>query len=145
LVQVPTVPVSAHDLHVVLQAVAQQTPCAQKVLAHSALAAQAVPFAFLVQTLAMHTLGAAQSVSTVQVVRQALLVPHAKGSHGDVVAAWQVPVPLQVRAALSVEPVQPGPAHWVPLPYRRQAPAPLQKPSVPQVAAPASAHWFRGS
>ena len=54
-------------------------------------------------------------------------------------------MPLQVRADVSVEPVQLAAAHWVPAPYRRQAPAPLQNPSVPQAAAPLSVHWFSGS
>jgi hypothetical protein len=30
------------------------------------------------------------------------------------VADWQVPAPLQVRAALAVDPVQLAAAHWVP-------------------------------
>ena len=62
-----------------------------------------------------------------------------------VVAVWHVPVPLHVRADDAVAPVQLAAAHWVPLAYRRQAPPPLQKPSVPQAAAPLSVHWFSGS
>src|SRR5580698_10514141 len=54
-----------------------------------------------------------------------------------VVAAWQVPVPLQVRPEVSVEPVgQEGGAHDVPPTYFRQAPLPSQNPSVPQVELP---------
>ena len=45
--------------------------------------------------------------------------------------AWQVPVPLQVRAGVNVDPVQPAATQVVPVAYRRQAPAPLQAPSVP--------------
>jgi len=44
------------------------------------------------------------------VVRQAVPV-HAYGSHIDVVAAWQVPVPLHDRVDVSVEPVQVAAAH----------------------------------
>jgi hypothetical protein len=51
-----------------------------------------------------------------------------------------VPAPLQVRAGVNVEPLQVAPAQDVPAAYTRQAPLPLQNPSVPQVAAPASAH-----
>ena len=65
--------------------------------------------------------------------------------HDEVVAATHVPVPLQARADVSVEPVQDAPAHCVPAAYTRQAPPPLQVPSLPQVAAPASVHWFSGS
>jgi hypothetical protein len=39
---------------------------------------------------------------------------------------------------------EPGP-HAVPLAYSRQAPLPSQTPVVPQLLAPASEHWFRGS
>ena len=35
--------------------------------------------------------------------------------------------------------------HIVPAAYRRQAPAPSQVPSVPQLGAPLSVHWFSGS
>ncbi len=54
------------------------------------------------------------------------------------VAAWQVPVPLQVRPEVTVElPVgQEGGAHDVPPAYFRQAPLPSQKPSVPQEVFP---------
>jgi hypothetical protein len=69
--------------------------------------------------------GATQSVFAVQVVRHAP-VPQAYGSHIEVVAAWQVPVPLHERAAVSVDPVQLAAAHCVPVPYRRQPPAPSQ-------------------
>lgn len=54
-------------------------------------------------------------------------------------------MPLQVRVGVSVDPVQAAPAQVVPAPYRRQAPAPLQRPSVPQVEAPWSVHWPSGS
>jgi hypothetical protein len=56
-----------------------------------------------------------------------------------------VPVPLQVRDGVNVEPVQLAATQVVPVAYRRQAPAPLQNPSVPQVEAPWSLHWFSGS
>jgi len=144
LVHVPGVPASAHDLQIPVQVVAQQTPCAQMPLAQSPPAAHVAPLGRLVQTPPMQTFGETQSPSTVQVVRQAP-EPHANGSHIDVAAAWQVPVPLQVRADVSVEPVQLAAAHWVPAAYSRQAPPPLQVPSWPQVPAPASVHWFRGS
>jgi hypothetical protein len=71
LVQVPSVPASAHDLQVAVQAVAQQIPCAQIPFAQSVLAVQVAPFGRLVQTLPMQTLGERQSVSAVHEVLQA--------------------------------------------------------------------------
>jgi hypothetical protein len=61
------------------------------------------------------------------------------------VTVWQVPVPLQVRAGVKVGVVQVAATQVVPVAYSRQAPAPLQKPSVLQAAAPRSAHWLSGS
>jgi hypothetical protein len=62
------------------------------------------------------------------------------------VTVWQVPVPLQVRAGVPIVVLaQAGATQIVPWPYRRQAPAPLQVPSVPQVPAPWLAHWLAGT
>jgi hypothetical protein len=144
LVQVPTVPAIAHDWQVPPHAVAQQTPWAQKPDTHSPLAPQATPVAFFAQLPPMQVKGATQSASTVHVFRQAVPL-HMYGSHIDVVAAWQVPVPLHDRDDVSVEPVQVADAQLVPAAYSRQPPEPLQKPSVPHVDAPWSAHWFSGS
>jgi hypothetical protein len=72
LVHVPGVPASAHDLHVAVHAVAQQTPCAQMPLAQSVSAAHEAPLGRLVQTPLMQMFGATQSASAVQFVRQAL-------------------------------------------------------------------------
>jgi hypothetical protein len=139
LVHVPGVPASAHDLHVAVQAVAQQTPCAQMPLVQSVFAVQAVPLGRFVQTPFAQMFGETQSAVTVHDVLHAP-VPHAYGSHIDVVAAWQVPAPLQARADVSVDPVQLAATHVVPPAYSRQPPAPSQVPSVPQPAAPASVH-----
>jgi len=144
LVHVPMVPLSAHDLQFALQVVAQHTPWAQTPLVHSVPALQAVPFVFFVHTPPLQMLGLLQSALVVQLVLHAP-VPQRYGSQLDAVPAWQVPVPLQVRREVSVAPVQLAAAHWVPETYRRQAPLPLQKPSVPQAAAPLSVHWLSGS
>jgi hypothetical protein len=61
------------------------------------------------------------------------------------VEVWHVPVPLQVRAEVSVDPVQLAATHVVPLAYRRHPPPPSHVPSVPQVEAPWSLHWPSGS
>jgi len=56
-----------------------------------------------------------------------------------------VPEPSQRPARVCVEPEQVCVPHARPGAYSRQAPAPLHDPSVPQVFAPESAHWFSGS
>ena len=142
--QAPSAPAIAHDRQVPVQAVAQQTPCSQNPVTHSAAAAQAMPVGFLPQAPLTQTFGATQSASPVQEILQAL-VPQEYAPHDWVVVGWQVPVPLQVRAGVKVEPVQLAATQALPLAYSRQAPPPSQNPSVPQPAAPLSAHWPRGS
>jgi len=143
--QVPTVPVRLHDRQMPAQAVAQQTPCSQKPELHSPAAPQVAPIGFLPQLPERQVFGLVQSVLVVQVVRQAPPVPHTNGSHDDGDVVWQVPVPLQVRAGAYVDPTQVAAAQTVPVAYSRQAPLPSQLPSVPQVDAPLSVHWFSGS
>lgn len=72
--QVPTFPVSVHVMHVPVHAVLQQTPCTQFPDVHWALLAQVAPFVFVVHAPLLQVFGATQSVSTVQVVLQTLLV-----------------------------------------------------------------------
>jgi len=139
LVQAPGVPASAQDLQVPVQAVRQQTPCSQKPELHSPAPPQAAPGGFRPQLLVLQTLGDAQSLALEHVVLHAP-VPQAYGAQLDVVAAWQVPVPLQLRAFVNVVPVHVAAAHCVPALYRRQAPLPLHMPSVLQLDAPRSAH-----
>ena len=71
---VPGLAASAHDWQVPVQAVAQQTPWAQKPELHSAPVAQVAPRIFFEHVPPLQTLGETQSVSTVQVVLQILLV-----------------------------------------------------------------------
>jgi hypothetical protein len=99
---------------------------------------------FGAQVAPRQTLGDAQSASLAHDVLQAF-VPQMYGVHPDVVTVWQVPAPLQVRAGVNVVPEHDAATQVVPAMYSRQAPEPLQVPSVPQLAAPASAHWFNGS
>ena len=107
--QTPSTP-ATQDLHAAVHAWSQQTPCAQNPDRHSPPAPHATPGPFLAQLPPMQVKGATQSVLTVHVVRQAV-PPHAYGSHIDVVAAWQVPVPLHDRVDVSVEPVHVAAAH----------------------------------
>lgn len=103
-VQVPMLLVSAQDMQVPLQAVLQQTPCAQKLEAHAEPVVQGAPGGSLPQLLLVQELGETQSAFVEQVVLQAP-VPHWNGSHMTVVAARQTPAPSQVCACVSVEPV----------------------------------------
>jgi hypothetical protein len=143
--QVPIVPVKPHDRQMPTQAVAQQTPCSQKPLLHSPAAPQVAPIGFLPQLPLMQVLGLVQSALVMHVVRQAPPVPQTYGSHCESDVVWHVPVPLHVRAGAYVEPVQLAATQTVPVAYSRQAPLPSQLPSVPQLAAPLSVHWFSGS
>jgi hypothetical protein len=91
---------SAHDLQAPVQAVAQQTPCAQTPEMHSVSSEQKAPLPFFPHELcALHVLGAAQSAFEPQVVKQrAPLQP--KGAHGSDVAGAHWPVLLHVDAGV---------------------------------------------
>jgi hypothetical protein len=67
------------------------------------------------------------------------------GEHEELVGVPHVPVPLQVAAEVSVEPVQVGARHWVPDAYFWQPPVPSQKPVWPQVDAADIMHVAVGS
>jgi len=69
--QMPMAPVSAHERQASMQAVAQQTPCAQKPEPHSDLSEQKAPLPFLPQELlASQTLGARHSALLPQSAKQ---------------------------------------------------------------------------
>jgi hypothetical protein len=91
----PSVPGSAHDLHAALQVVPQQTPCMQKVEAHSVPAEQGAPGSFLPHELPLQTLGETQFAEVVQASKH--LEPlQAKGRHAREVGATHWPVALHV-------------------------------------------------
>lgn len=117
LVQVPALVVRAHDWQVPLQALLQQTPCWQKPEAHSAAVEQLVPGVFRAQAPAMHTSGATQSASAVHVVLQAVppLAQVKFPGQAPAVTGRQVPAPSHVWAGASVEPLQLGATHCVPV------------------------------
>jgi len=89
----------------------------QELLEHSSGAPQPAPFAFSVTQLPAdeQKYPDAQSRAEVQDVLHAE-VPHTYGLHGLVVAAWQVPDPLQVRADVYVEPRHDSPTQVVVVP-----------------------------
>jgi len=70
-VQLPALPVSAHDMQVDPQAVVQQTPCAQIPVLHSVPPAQAAPVDFSPQDPPVQTAGGAQSAFEAHVALQA--------------------------------------------------------------------------
>jgi hypothetical protein len=74
-VQLPRLPATAHDRQAPVQLELQQTPCWQSPDPHSLPAPQVSPGAFLVHCPVRHTLGASQSVSAPQLVRQLPDVP----------------------------------------------------------------------
>src|SRR5262245_17879890 len=119
--QVPMVPDRAQERQVPVQLELQQTPCWQRPDAHSVPPVQAVPSGFFVHWPALQMLGETQSLSAVQVVRQVPAGPQLKAPQETCVAAWQVPVPLQVRSGVYVAALQVAPAQTVPLRYWRQA------------------------
>jgi hypothetical protein len=146
LVQVPKVPARPHEAQPPAQAVAQQNPCWQRPEAHWAVDAQTVPSGCSEQVVPLQTLGAVQSALAVQVVLQTLLVvSQAKAPHDEVVGGVQVPVPLHSAGGVNTALVQVAAAHCVPEGYFWQAPAPLQKPLLPQLAAPALVQRAPGS
>ena len=144
-VQTPRLPASAHDVQIPVHAPAQQTPCWHEPDAHSVPAAQSTPLTFLPQIVPLQTLPPEQSALVAHEVRHAPAVPQEYGSHACCVPGMHVPVPLQRPGRVAVTPVQAGATHCVPEAYSRQAALPSHMPSLPQVAAPWSAHWPSGS
>ena len=135
LAQTPSLPGSAHDLQAVLQAVAQQTPWAQLLDAHSAPFEQSAPFIFLPQELPLQTLGGMQFALLLHASKHRWPL-HANGAHGRELGATHWPVALQVDAAVNTLLAQRSPAQTVPGRYLRHPPAPSHLPSFPHEAAP---------
>jgi hypothetical protein len=135
-VHVPRLPATAHERQVPVQLELQQIPCWHRPDAHSVPPAQVSPGAFRVHCPVRQTLGATQSVSAAQLVRQLPAAPQMYGAHGTAAGAWHAPAALQVEAGVCVETLQLGGAHVVPVGYRLQLPRPSHTPSVPQLAAP---------
>jgi hypothetical protein len=74
LLQVPLLPVSAQDLQVPVQLLAQQTPCWQNPELHSFAVVHVSPSGCLVQTPPLQMLGETQSASAVQPSLQLVVV-----------------------------------------------------------------------
>lgn len=140
-VQAPRAPVTAHDMQAPSQGTLQQTPCSHAPERHSASPPQSMPFGRLLHAPPVHTFAPLQSALVEHDVRHWPFVLHTYGSHGCWTPAVQTPAPSQRPASVATEPAQLGAMQVIPAAYCRQAPLPSQNPSVPQVAAIASAHW----
>jgi len=140
--QFPAVPARLQAWQVAQAVALQQTPSTQLLpVRQSPVVAHDCPSRFLLpQRLVTGSQISvpAQSASLAQAALQAVLPLQTYGAQLIVVAAWQVPLPSQVRPEVNVVlPVgQEGAAQDVPPAYLRQAPLPSQKPSVPQVVCP---------
>jgi hypothetical protein len=144
LVQTPIDPGSAHDLHEAVQLCAQQTPWAQMPEPHSVPSEQNEPLGFLPHEFAVHTFPEAQLASTVHWPKH-LLPLHANGAQATASNPTQFPVASQAAAGLYTPFTHDSSAQMVVALYFRQAPAPSQRPSVPQVEAGWAMQVPRGS
>jgi hypothetical protein len=112
---VPSLPATAHDLHVPVHADEQHRPCAQNVELHSSLLPQVAPIGFLPQLLLTQLLGATQSASDVHVVRQVFpSVAHWNGVQSCVVAPEHPPALSHVPVVVRAWPEQASAAHTTP-------------------------------
>ena len=133
LAHVPRLPPRLHAWHVPQLGLPQQTPSTQLPLMHWLAATHCTPFGFSAQlrgAVPWQVYGATQSLSAVQVVRQAAPA-HAYGEQLDVVAGAHVPVPVQCDSAVNVEPEHDAVPHGTVAAACRQTPAPLQAPVLP--------------
>lgn len=129
--QVPALPATLQALQAAQEALAQQMPSVHMPLRQSALLPQGDPSAFkLVQIPPAQVVPATQSVSSVQLVKQAAGPQTKLPGHALEVCA-HVPAPLQALTTL-LEPEQVVAAQVVPAAVSRQAPVPSQVPSNPQ-------------
>jgi len=97
-VQTPSMP-AMHDLHEVLQAVSQQTPCAQKVLRHSLGAEQEAPFSLRPHEFAAQVNGGTHWLLAVQALKQRVPL-QMNGLHATESGATHWPAALQVDGAV---------------------------------------------
>jgi hypothetical protein len=111
----------------------QQTPSAQNPDAHSAPFLHVAPLSFSPQLPATHFVPA-QSESDAQVAKQAFVAGlHWKGAQTVAGPALHRPLPSQTLPPATDAPSQAPAWHTAPTAYLRQAPAPSQVPSSPQV------------
>lgn len=138
----------AHVLHVPHELDEQQVLSTQLPDSQSAPMAQLDPGGFLPQLMLAHMNPVAQSSPDAHEVLHMLVAgSHLYDPQLCVSEVGQLPLPSQLAAFVSVEdPVgQEAARHAVLVPHLRQAPWPLQKPSLPQVASAAGGQPLFGS
>jgi hypothetical protein len=128
----PIDPASAQDLHDVLHAVVQHTPCAQMPEPHSEPSEQKAPIGFTPHVRLVQKVPASQFASAVQASKQRLPL-QAKGEQAIEGGAEHRPVASQVASGVNTPAVQLSDAQLVPTRCFRQPFAPSHLPSVPQV------------
>jgi hypothetical protein len=143
--QTPAVP-AVHDLHAPLQALSQQTPCAQNVLRHSAPAEHAAPFSLSPQLLAAQVNGVTHWLLLVQALKQRAPL-QMYGLHGSRSGASHLPLALQVDGRLYRLPagLQVSSPHKVPTGQLWQPPLPSHLPLLAQVDCGITVQTARGS
>ena len=106
---------TAHDWQVPVHAVRQQTPCAQKPVAHSVPSLHAAPGDLSPQEPLAHTEGETQSASDLHVALQAES-PHWNGAQEVAAGVTHLPAPSQVDWLVKVVVAagQVGSLHFVP-------------------------------
>lgn len=142
--QVPSDVDSAQLRQLPVQAVAQQTPSAQKLLPHSLFAEQGCPSALGPQLPATQLWPATQSASLAQWLTQALLVQR-YGSQFSIPCGRQVPRPSQVPAVFMRSPLHDGDTQTVSAAYLAQPPRPSQAPVWPQLDLSVAVQTLWGS
>lgn len=95
----PMLPLMAHDWQAPVQALAQQTPCAQKVDWHSTLLEQKAPIGLRPQELPVQTLPGEQAVLSAQTVKQRVPL-QTYGLQARASGAVQLPVALHTEAGV---------------------------------------------
>ena len=98
-VHCPIVPVIAHDRQAPVQAVAQQTPCAQNADWHSMLFEQKAPIGLRPQELAVQTFPDEQALLSLQLEKQRAPL-QTKGAQANASGTWHFPVASQVEAGV---------------------------------------------
>ena len=98
-VHVPSVPVRAHDWQAPVQALSQQTPCAQNVEPHSVPTEHEAPLFLRPHELPLQTFGVRQFVVFVHALKQDVPL-QTYGLQGSESGATHWPVELQVEAGV---------------------------------------------
>jgi hypothetical protein len=121
----------------------QQTPSAQKVESHSALAPQGAPIGLGPQLPPRQGFPFAQSASVVHVERHLfVLVLQMYGAQTVVEPVRQLPVPSQTWVPTIAAPLQVPCLQTVPTTAYRHAPVPSQVPSCPHGSFVSFLHWL---